>query len=116
MTASVSSIGLTAHRPGVAPIVSREGDRTVVWLDGENDVSTTAVLADTLSRAISRDDHAVVVDLSGVTFIGAATIGVLIRGQNFLRRKSRTMTLRSPSTCSMRVLEVCGLTDLVEPG
>ncbi len=99
-----------------ALLVSRDGDRTVVRLDGEHDVATVFVLADTLARAISVDDADLIVDLSGVTFISAATIGVLICGRNILRRQSRSLTLRSPSRCARRVLDVCGLAGLVDPG
>jgi anti-sigma B factor antagonist len=97
------------------PIVSRDGARTVVWLEGEYDIATAVVLGATLANASSRDDADLVVDLSGVTFIDAATIGVLIRGGNGLRRESRSLTLRSPSRWARRLLDIWGLTALVEP-
>ena len=99
-----------------APLVSRDGDRTVVWLDGEQDIATVPVLTETLARAISVDDADVIVDLSDVTFIDAATIYELWRGRNDLRGQSRSLTLRSPPRCASRVLDVCGLTGLVESG
>jgi anti-sigma B factor antagonist len=94
--------------------VSREGDRTVIWLDGEHDIATLLPLQDTLANAISADGADVVVDLSGVTFIDATTIGELIRGRNTLRHQSRSLALRSPSRQAGRLLELCGLTDLVD--
>ena len=99
---------------GFAPPVSRHGDRTVVWLDGEQDVATASVLTDTLMTAIAAEDADLIVDLSGVTFIGAATLGVLMSGRNMLRQQSRLMTLRSPSRCARRLLQVSGLTHLIE--
>lgn len=98
-----------------APVVSPDGGRTVVWLEGEYDIATAVVLGATLANAISRDDADLVVDLSRVTFIDAATIGVLIRGRNRLRCQSRSLTLRSPSRCARRLLDICGLTAVVEP-
>ena len=37
-------------------------------------------LSQTVARAIALDDDDLVIDLSGVEFMGAATIGVLVRG------------------------------------
>ncbi len=91
-----------------------DGDRTAVWLNGEHDSATVAFLADALARAIFVDDADVIVDLRAVTFVDAATIGVLIRGRNILRTQSRSLTLRYPQRCASIVIGICGLTDLVE--
>ena len=115
MISSVSS-SETVRQRDVAPFVSRDGGRTVVWLDGEHDIATVFALADVLERATSADDADVIVDLSGVTFIGAATVGVLLRGMDNLGRQSRSLTLRSPSRCARRVIDVFGLSGLVEAG
>lgn len=98
-----------------ADVITRSGDRTVIWLDGEHDFSTLPALTDVLTRAISAGDADLVVDLSGVTFIGAATIDELIRCRNRLGLQSRTLTLRSPSRFATRLLNLCGLADTVEP-
>jgi anti-anti-sigma factor len=98
-----------------AAVLSRDGDRTVVWLDGEHDVSTVFFLTDALASAIAADDADLVVDLSGVTFMAAATIDELIRGREILRRNSRSLTLRSPSRCARRLLDACGFSHLIEP-
>ena len=104
-----------AVRPSInAPRVSRHGNRTVLWLEGEHDMATVAVMSDVLAAAIASDDADVIVDLSGVTFIGAATFGALIVGRNLLAQQSRRMTVRSPSAYAQRLLELFELTDLVE--
>jgi anti-anti-sigma factor len=95
--------------------VSRDGEQEVVWLDGEQDIATADVLADTLSKAISADDANLVVDLSGVTFMSTATIDELIRARNLMLGLSRNLTLRSPSRCARRLLDICGLIGLAEP-
>lgn len=112
----------TIHSPDVAvrdwdspPIVSRDVEQAVVWLDGEHDIATTGVLADTLSNVTSADDSNLIVDLSGVTFMSTATIDELIRARNLLLGLSRNLTLRSPSRCARRVLDVCGVARLEEP-
>jgi anti-sigma B factor antagonist len=92
----------------------RTESRTVVWLCGEHDLSTVDALSQTLARAFALDDAEVVLDLSGVQFMGAATIDVIVRAKDALDLRSRTLTLRSPSESAQRVVELCGLADLVE--
>ena len=100
---------------GSAPLVSRDGERAVVWLDGEHDIATEAILADTLAKVTSACDANLVVDLSGVTFMSTATIDQLLRARNLLLGLSRNLTLRSPSKSARRLLDLCDLTGLVEP-
>lgn len=82
---------------------------SVVWLDGEEDIATVAVLAETLARAVSGDDADLIVDLSRLTFLSTATIDELVRVRSILLCQNRTLTLRSPSRFVRRVLDLCGL-------
>jgi anti-anti-sigma factor len=98
-----------------APVVSRDGERAVIWLRGEHDIATVAVLADTLANVTAADDADLIVDLSCVTFMSTATIEELIRARNLLLGLSRNLTLRSPSKFARRLLDLCGLAAFVEP-
>ena len=98
----------------VSAIASRSAtvgdfEQAVVWLCGEEDIATVAVLADRLARAVSAGDADLIVDLSGVTFLSTATIDELFRVKDILARQNRSLSLRSPSRPARRVLEVCGL-------
>ena len=93
-----------------------DADHSVVWVRGAHDASTVVALCLTMARAIAFDDTDLVIDLSEVTFMDAATVEVMIRAEAFLRDRSRSLTLRSPSTHARRVLGVGGLTGLVDPG
>ena len=93
-----------------------DADRTVVWLRGEHDAATVAALWETMGHAMALDDADLVVDLSGVEFMGSATVGVIIRARESLRPRSRSLTLRCPSRCAQRVLDLYGLTDLLDSG
>jgi anti-sigma B factor antagonist len=104
---------VSVSHQGVA-FAERDADRIVVWLRGEHDASTVVALSETMARAIALDDADVVVDLSGVHFMGAATVGVIIRAGEFLRLRSRSLVLRSPSRCARRILDVCGLANLLD--
>ena len=110
MVSTVTSWDAVAHdSEASAPAVSRDGQRAVVWLDGEQDIATVAGLADTLANVISADDADVVADLSGVTFLSTATIDALIQARNVLFGQNRSLTLRSPSRVARRLLGFCGL-------
>jgi anti-anti-sigma factor len=90
-------------------------DHSVVCVRGAHDASTVVALCMTMARAIAFDDTDLVIDLSEVTFMNAATVEVMVRAEAFLRDRSRSLTLRSPSTHAWRVLGVAGLTELVDP-
>jgi anti-anti-sigma factor len=113
--APIDTSSVTVSRPHVTAFAGRNPDHTVVWLRGEHDVSTVAALSEIMARAIALDDADVVVDLSDVQFMGAATVGVIIRAREFLRLRSRSLVLRSPSECARRILDVCGHADLLDP-
>jgi anti-sigma B factor antagonist len=91
-----------------------EADSTVVWVRGEHDLATRASLAATVAQAADLEEVPVVVDLSAVTFMDASTIGALVGCRNRLRLHAQTLELRSPSPRALLVLELCGLTRLIQ--
>lgn len=98
--------------PAVGPF--HDGDLTVVGLRGELDLSTVDPITEALADAIVLDDADLVVDLSEVEFMDASTVVVLIRVRRLLALRSRVVTFRAPSASAQWVLEMCGLTDLVD--
>jgi anti-anti-sigma factor len=92
-----------------------ETEPIVVWLRGEHDISTDDALCQALARAIALDSAGLVLDLSGVEFMGASTLGVIVRAREFLRERSASLTVRSPSAFARRVISACGLGDLLGP-
>jgi anti-anti-sigma factor len=74
-----------------------------------------AALSEVISRAIAIDDSDLVVDLSEVEFMDAATVGVITRTRDFLHLRERALAVRSPSACARRVFDLCGLADLLDP-
>lgn len=94
--------------PGSDPL------RIVVWVRGEHDIATRVHLSGTLAQAARLDDADIIVDLSGVTFMDASTIGALVDVHNRLRARSRSLSVRAPSPLSQRLLDVCGLAFLID--
>lgn len=100
--------------PGLVVSISAEGAVTVIALRGEADVSTLAAVADGLSRALADHRGAVVVDLTDTEFIDSATVRAIGQAAQFLGGRERQLTVRSPSRLALHLLEVFGLSDLVE--
>ena len=85
-------------------VVSDPPSVTVV-LDMEIDVATAPAIRRFLMAAISGGD----VDMSGVTFIGAAGIGVLVAAANRAREAGGGLSLLAPSPQVRRLLDVLHL-------
>jgi anti-anti-sigma factor len=120
---AVRMLSLSADRaqPGVpcalmSPVVHAEATHIVVTLRGEADVSTRPALADALSRVIAHGAGDVVIDLAPMTFIDTAIVRALATGWQLLDRRGRALTIRSPSGQAVRLLDLFGLTDLIEAG
>lgn len=107
-----SSCFTVAAGPAASRGVSGKG-YVVVWLRGEHDAWTDGALSLTLARAIALDSAGLILDLHDVDFIGASTLGTIMRAREFLRQRSASLTLRSPSPIALRLLQLCGLTDLL---
>jgi stage II sporulation protein AA (anti-sigma F factor antagonist) len=68
-----------------------------VVLDGEIDIATCPAIRRFLMAAISGGAVHLAVDVSGVTFIGAAGIGVLVAAANRAREAGGGLWLLAPS-------------------
>jgi anti-anti-sigma factor len=109
LAAHSSDAGSAKEMGRMVSTVPSQREPAVVWLDGEEDIATVAILARTLEQAVSDDDRDLIVDLSGLTFLSTATIDELIRVRKILLRQDRNLSLRSPSPFAHRLLHLCGL-------
>jgi anti-sigma B factor antagonist len=89
-------------------VVSDPPSATVV-LDGEIDIATAPAIRRILLAAVSGGDVDLAVDMSGVTFIGAAGIGVLVAAANRTREAGGGLSLLAPSPQVRRLLDVLHL-------
>jgi anti-sigma B factor antagonist len=85
--------------------VSDPPSATVV-LDGEIDIATAPAIRRFLMAAISSGDIHLAVAVSGVTFIGAAGIGVLVAAANRAREAGGGLSLLAPSPQLRRLVDV----------
>lgn len=96
------------------PEVPAEGTRCVIALRGEAGTPTRPDLCDVLCRVAADGTGDVVIDLAEVTSIDTAIVRALVTAQQLLHRQDRMLTFRSPPRLVTRVLNVLGLTDLIE--
>jgi len=112
--AHIESLLGDVWRRGDAAFAEHDGVRSVVWLRGEHDLVTVAALAKIVAKTIVFDDSDVVFDLNAVKFMDASTVGVIVSANELLGHGSRSLALRSPSACARRLIDVCGLGELVD--
>ena len=85
-----------------------------VVLHGEMDIATCPAIRRFLMAAISGGDVHLAVDVSGVAFIDASGIGVLVAAANRARQAGGGLSLLAPSPQVRRLLDVLHL-DAVLP-
>jgi anti-sigma B factor antagonist len=88
-----------------ATVVSGPPSATVV-LGGEIDVATAPAIRRLLMAAISGGNAHLAVDMSGVTFLGAAGIGVLVTAAHRAREAGGGLSLLAPSRQVRRLLGI----------
>lgn len=93
-----------------------DGGQTTIWLTGEHDLETVNELSRLLADAIVLTESDVIVDLSGVDFLGAAPVGALMLARRFLAQLSRGLVLRAPSHSARLVFDVCGIDSVSASG
>ena len=113
----------TAYLEGVSILdarvsVSRFGaDSFVVAAGGELDLHTIGRLRDKLADVVERGAQHVLVDLTGVSFMDATALGVLLGAAKALRSSGGQMVLVADDPRITRVIEITGLTQVfrIEP-
>lgn len=89
---------------------SQDRGGVVVTLNGELDLATLPSLSQMLASSNALEQTDLVVDLSEVTFMDAASAKLFIRAGTMLAERSCTLVLRSPQPMVWKVLVFCGAT------
>ena len=101
--------------PDRRPVLGGSDPELVVWLRGQHDSSTESALCMTLARAIAFGAPGLVLDLAEVKVMSTSTLAVIARAREYLRQRSASLTVRSPSTAVRRLIDACGMDDLIRP-
>ncbi len=101
--------------PSLRASVTRSGGTAVVVLVGELDLATADRLRARLLAVVRTEPvpERVVLDVSGLAFVDAAGIAVLLTAQRALAAAGGTVLLRAPSRIVQRVVKVLQLEHLL---
>ena len=83
-----------------------------VTVVGEVDTFTAPVLRSSLDTQLEQQPRELVIDLSGVQFLGSAGLAVLVETQKSARSRDVELRLVATTRAVTRPLEVTGLIDL----
>jgi anti-sigma B factor antagonist len=98
-------VEVDAHPDGSDQVV----ERTVVAVSGELDVATSPALEREVLALLQEGVGEVVVDASGLDFIDASGIGVLVGAANLAREAGGQLVLRGTSEATRRLLDLLEL-------
>ena len=109
----VSTEGTEAPFDDVITLSTSSEDGVVtVTVVGEVDTFTAPVLRSTLDTQLEAQPRELVIDLSGVQFLGSAGLAVLVETQKTARAREVELRLIATTRAVTRPLEVTGLIDL----
>ena len=91
-------VGPTVDDQFAPAAAQHDGDRTVIWMYGEHDISNSDSVAALIAEAISFDKSDVEIDLSGLRFMSCATVHIFVRA----RENSGCNLVRCPSSHPQR--------------
>lgn len=86
----------------------------VYVLSGEVDAHTAPQLADHFESLPGGAEGALVIDMAAVTFMDSSGLRVLIELNRRASEAGTSLTVRAPSRSVARIIEISGLTDLIE--
>ena len=109
----VSTDGTEAPFDDVITLSTSSEDGVVtVTVVGEVDTFTAPVLRSTLDSQLEQQPRELIIDLSGVQFLGSAGLAVLVETQKSARSREVGLRLIATTRAVTRPLEVTGLIDL----
>ncbi len=83
--------------------------RSVVYVSGELDAYTAALLRESLAGLISAGARQIVVDLAELSFMAASGLGVLVGASKRLQRDKGRLLLRGARPGVNKIIEITGL-------
>lgn len=91
----------------------REGDVHTICLFGELDLATVPDVEEEIQRVEATDAAAIIVDLSGLTFMDSTGVRLMLSADARSRANANRLTLLRGPAAVQRVLELCGVERLL---
>jgi anti-sigma B factor antagonist len=103
-----------ARRPDLVPValevqIRRRPEQATVRLTGEIDMVTAGEVAEVLTGLLDQGCRTVEVDLSGIRFLAAAGLAVLLERDRCFRSAAARLVLVRPSPVCSRLFALTGL-------
>jgi anti-sigma B factor antagonist len=89
------------------------GTVAVVHVSGEIDIATSDTMAGRVLGRLAERPATLVIDLSGVEFLGSAGLGVLIEASQNAQEAATTLRIVATTPRVLRPLEISGLLDVL---
>lgn len=90
--------------------VEREDENVVAVLTGEVDMSNAATVRQEIAESVTPDDDALIIDMSGLSFIDSAGLHAMIElGTVLDERRQQLMLCLPPGSTIRRAIEIIGL-------
>ena len=109
---TVHRTGSGVERPDFAAEMIVDRGAATLHVVGELDLDTAPTLEHALASIENQDVATVVIDLSGLAFIDASGLHLLVKALKRQRESGGEVVLRSPRPHTVRVLEMVGLTSV----
>jgi anti-sigma B factor antagonist len=96
---------------GVDVDVLAAGDRAVVGINGEIDISTAPSVRERLVSLISEGVRHLVVNLEGTSYMDAAGVDVLVRAYKLLSAHGGTFSVACPHEHLIKLFDISALSE-----
>lgn len=94
--------------------VEREDENVVAVLTGEVDMSNAATVRQEIAESVTPDDDALIIDMSGLSFIDSAGLHAMIElGTVLDERRQQLMLCLPPGSTIRRAIDIIGLPHVV---
>jgi anti-anti-sigma factor len=94
--------------------MSAGADGPVVVLAGEADMTTAALLHETLTALLAAGARLVTIEAAGLSFLDSASMRVLVPAARALRGRHGKLVLARPQPVVARLLEITGADTLLD--
>jgi stage II sporulation protein AA (anti-sigma F factor antagonist) len=93
--------------------IERQGDTLIAAADGRVDSTNASTFQDELTAATDGNDHSVILDLGGLSYISSAGLRVILLVAKTLQTKGARFAVCSPSDQIREIFEISGFSQII---
>ena len=92
-------------------VVDASSDVVEILLAGEVDIATISAVR---SALMDHSNRSIMADLTDVTFVDSSAIGLFVTESQRFQEQGKSLRLRKPQPSVRKVMEIIGVTSLLE--